>query len=190
MAIISIFTEAAGQSGVNPRLVKINCNDVISTVTAPGYLSPTNQETFPFYPTDLILVSYNGGTGFFTPKINGNIVTLQVGHTYGNNYIYSSYTDGIVAHAGGGQSAATLLTSSLNRVTTVATAGDSILLPWALPGLQLIVTNAAANSCNVFPSTGGQINTLAVNTAFALAGGKTVMFVSMSTAQWYSILSA
>ena len=97
----------------------------------------------------------------------------------------------LTAKAGGGQGSATPLPAVINRVTTVASANDSVLLPAAAPGLQITVTNAAAtNSANVFPGTGDQINSLGANAAFALAAGKTVTFFSTVAGQWHSILSA
>ena len=40
-----------------------------------------------------------------------------------------SITDSITAFAGGGQGSAVVLTSAVNRVTTVATIADSVKLP-------------------------------------------------------------
>src|SRR5262249_51571665 len=50
----------------------------------------------------------------------------------------------LTAHAGGGQGSALALTASINRVTTVATAADSVKLPAALAGQSIVVINAAA----------------------------------------------
>ena len=55
----------------------------------------------------------------------------------------------------------------------------------------ITVANAAAvNSMNVFPQTGEFINALAVNTAFAIAAGKTATFTCFGAGRWHSILSA
>ena len=56
--------------------------------------------------------------------------------------------NGITAHAGGGQGSATPLPAAINRLTTVATAGDSVVLPAAAPGLQVMVVNSTATSAN------------------------------------------
>jgi predicted RecA/RadA family phage recombinase len=102
-----------------------------------------------------------------------------------------SSVNALTAHAGGGQANATPILAQIARFTTVATAGDSGLLPAAGPGLEVTVTNAAAaNSMNVFPNTGDQINSLGANAAFALAAGKTATFFSTVAGQWHSILSA
>lgn len=100
-------------------------------------------------------------------------------------------TDAITAHAGGGQAGAVPLTTTVNRVTTVGTAADSVLLPAAKAGLFCVVSNMAAlNSMDVFPATGDLINALAANAAFAVAADKTAMFFSPADGVWVAILTA
>lgn len=101
-----------------------------------------------------------------------------------------SSANSITAFAGGGQANAILLQASVNRVTTVATIGDSVAIPPALPGAQLVVINAAANSMNLFPSAGDAINALGANAAYAIAGAKTVMLVCAVAGTWNALLSA
>jgi len=103
---------------------------------------------------------------------------------------YESTQDNLTAHAGGGQTLATPITAMNARFTTVATIADSGLLPQSAAGLIIYVTNAAANSMNVFPYSGDAINALGANTAFAVAGGKTCAFVCYTAGQWHSLLSA
>lgn len=112
---------------------------------------------------------------------------LDAGYTFPPQ---TSSLDGIVAHAGGGQSSATLLSAGINRITTVATTGDSAKLPPATPGVQVTVINADANSMNLFPASGEQINSLGINNAFALAAGKTVICTSAGKGQWHTLLSS
>lgn len=103
---------------------------------------------------------------------------------------FFSAVDGLVAHSGGGQPG-TQLTASLNRVVTVAAANDSVSLPSALAGAMINVVNASAtNSMNVFPQSGEFINALAVNTAFAVAAGKSCEFFCAKNGTWHTILSA
>jgi hypothetical protein len=103
---------------------------------------------------------------------------------------YSS-VNGLVAFAGGGQANGTPITAMMNRFVTVATAADSGKLPAAVLGLSIVVINAAAaNSMNVFPATGDQINALGANAAFALAAGKTATFYCVNAGQWHTILTA
>ncbi len=106
--------------------------------------------------------------------------------------------DGITAFAGGGQTSARQLVYGLNRVSTVATAGDSVKLPacssigaQASGGKLVIVINAdSADSMDVFGQTGETINALSANSALAVAANKTVIFVCASDGKWYSLVTA
>lgn len=112
---------------------------------------------------------------------------------YSGAFATASLTGGIVAHAGGGQGAATPLTSMVNRVATVATAADSVVLPATVANVSIgpiTVANAGANSLNVFPAAGDQINAGGANAAFAVAAGKTATFYSTGAGQWHAVLSA
>jgi hypothetical protein len=97
---------------------------------------------------------------------------------------FSSARTGITAFAGGGQGSATALTAAFNRVTTVATAGDSVRLPLATPGATCVVFNRGAASMNVFPATGQSINALSANTALAVAAGNSARFVCVAAGIW------
>lgn len=99
--------------------------------------------------------------------------------------------NGITAFSGGGQASAVQLNYRNSRITTVAVAADSVKLPKALPGMSMTVVNAAAaNSMNVFPSSGEQINALGADTAFAMAANKTAFFECLVVGQWHSVLTA
>ena len=110
---------------------------------------------------------------------------------YSGSFETYSSVNGLTAFATGGQASGTPITAMLNRFTTVTTAGDSAKLPIAAVGMSIVVVNAAAaNSMNVFPGVGDQINSLAANAAFALPAGKTVTFYCVNALQWHTILSA
>ena len=101
-----------------------------------------------------------------------------------------SYASGLIAFPGGGQTGGTKLGATTNRFTTVATTADSCQLPQASGGLRYYVTNAGANSMNVFPFLGDAINALSANTAFAVASGKSAIFMCAVTGVWNTVLSA
>lgn len=90
------------------------------------------------------------------------------------------------AHAGGGQANATPLTTMVNRVTVVATAGDSVALPTLAPGLEITVIDASATSMDVYPKNGSgdAINLLAANAAYVHAAAKVVTFFCVTAGQW------
>lgn len=129
-------------------------------------------------PKDGLYADANGNMGF----AKGGV---QVGPAFG------STANALTAHAGGGQAAALQLSAGINRVTTVATAADSVKLPAAKAGAQIVVINAdAADSMNVFPATGDAINALAANAAFAMAANKTAIFFCAVDGIWNSVLTA
>jgi hypothetical protein len=94
-------------------------------------------------------------------------------------------TNGLTAFATGGQASATALPSYINRVSTVASIGDSVKLPIALPGMEVIVINDGASSLNVFPQTSESIDSLAANAAFAISTlTKNTRFVCAVAGNW------
>lgn len=115
--------------------------------------------------------------------LNANWVQLAANATY---YLHSNAT-GLTAHAGGGQGSALQLAAEFNRVTTVATAGDSVKLPAGVAGMQILVQNDGANSMNVFPASGESIDALSVNTAIAVKATKNTIFNCVATGLWKSV---
>lgn len=97
-----------------------------------------------------------------------------------------STADNLTAHAGGTQALGVLITVGLARFTTVATAGDSALLPPSLAGVQITVHNDGASSMNVFPATGETINAGAANAALAIGSGKATTFCCTTTGKWFT----
>src|ERR1700738_2686692 len=103
-----------------------------------------------------------GDTAFaITAKLNAMFTEIYSGAgfgsttnpTFGNvtltGLLTESYTDNITAFAGGGEASATAITSEIARVTTVATAGDSVKLPAAAPGLTIMVIHHGAKPMQV-----------------------------------------
>lgn len=114
--------------------------------------------------------------------------TIQMG---ASQRIQKSAANALTAKVGGGQSGATALAADINRFTTVGSAADSALLPAAVPGMEIAVTNAAAsNSMTVYPATGEIINALSANAGFAVAANKTAVFYCAVAGQWNSVLTA
>lgn len=99
-------------------------------------------------------------------------------------------TDTITAHAGGGQAAATVLTTHVNRVSVCATDGDSVVLPAAFSeGYEITIINDGAASCDVFPASGDYINNLAVDTAFRLQNNNRLTLQATTTNSRWRIKS-
>lgn len=79
MSITSITTDVAGQTGVNPRRVKIVCDNIFDELTAAGFLNSAESLGYTFYPTDFFDIAYGTNSeslGMFTSTISGGIITL------------------------------------------------------------------------------------------------------------------
>jgi hypothetical protein len=131
----------------------------------------------------------------YTCTITGKWRSEGLATGYSGSYQTLAYKDTITAHAGGTQAGAigdpnAQLPGMLNRVSTVGTAADSVVLPAGKPGMTILVANDGANSLNVFPFTGESINAGAANAAFAVAAAKSATFTCILTGKWHAILSA
>lgn len=82
----------------------------------------------------------------------------------------------ITAKAGGGKANATPVTSCNQRVSVVATAADSVLLPAGYPGLVITLYNSGVASMQVFGSGSDTINAAATGVGVAHANGKTATY--------------
>jgi hypothetical protein len=129
-----------------------------------------------------------GGNGTYG---DANVVTLLT--SYGSNSI--STTGNVtakflinsvslaVAAAGTVSGNATLLTSTINLVTSVD-AGAGVKLPLTTQGMTIYITNISANSLIVYPNTGA-INTAAAS--YTQPAGSTIHYIATSTTQWYTV---
>lgn len=89
-----------------------------------------------------------------------------------------------ISAAGTGQGDATVLSASINEINTV-TSGQGVSLPDPKAGQIVYITNKGANPVLVYPTTGGQINSLGVDTPYSQTIGTTVTFIASSPTQWY-----
>jgi hypothetical protein len=87
---------------------------------------------------------------------------------------------------GNSQGTALLLTRPINDVTTVA-ASTGIRLPVATPGMRIVIRNGGANTLNVYPASGAQINGLGSNVAFGHTITTVLEFVAFTATQWYTL---
>ena len=86
----------------------------------------------------------------------------------------------LTALAGGAKAGATALDYGVNVITVVATAADSVLLPYAWPGALVFVYNAdAADASQVFGKGTDTINGVATATGVSQAAGKGAFYVGI-----------
>jgi len=104
--------------------------------------------------------------------------------------VISSYATGITARAGGGKASATRLTETVSRVTVVATAADSVLLPQAKPGRVVYVVNSGANAMQVFGEGIDTINGVITATGVSQGAGLSAVYICANPNAWFRNLSA
>lgn len=109
----------------------------------------------------------------------------------------SSAAAAITAFASGGQTSATQITKRINSVDTVATAADSVKLPLAVIGTEVVLTNNTATSMQVFGAGTDTINIgagdVATATGVAQAANKTAAYFCTKSApagKWQRIVTA
>lgn len=93
---------------------------------------------------------------------------------------------GITALAGGALSSATpVLSLGANVVGTVATAGDSVVLPSAVAGSVVYMLNAdSADAVKVYGKGSDTINGTAGATGVSYAAAKRVLFIAVTNGVW------
>lgn len=101
-------------------------------------------------------------------------------------YIFESSADNIVAGAGGGQFFAVPLTSEVNRITGVVSAGDSVFLPPSVAGLTVFIINHGLNSMQVYGSLLDTIDDVAAATGVAQMINSNVVYTCATSGKWYS----
>jgi hypothetical protein len=140
-----------------------------------------------------VTINAVGGARIIATSTGANITgTLGVsGNISGSNVIASAYLirsvgTGIAA-AGTTQGTATAISKELNLISSVPSTANGIVLPTAVAGMVLTITNSTANAMLVYPASGAAINSLATNAAFTHTAGATLQFVAPTTTQWYSV---
>jgi len=123
-------------------------------------------------------------TGTLTSlTVSGNITAQANVNMTG--YVIRSVGTGISA-AGTVQGNATAITKEMNVVSTVAS-GAGVVLPTAVAGMVLTITNTSANALLVYPAVNGIINTQSANAAYSQPAGGTLQFIAPTTTQWYTV---
>jgi hypothetical protein len=138
-----------------------------------------------------------GTAGTVTTNAQPNITSVGTltsmtssGNVQGANLITTGYQirsvgTGIIA-AGSTQATATAITKGMNIVSTVTSGANGVVLPTAVAGMVLTITNTTANSLLVYPAAGAQINSLGANISFSQST-TTIQFIAPATTQWYTV---
>lgn len=124
--------------------------------------------------------SYFAGTSNGSRSLGTN--TLRWNELYLSGSMYRSTTAGITASTTQTQGQGAL-TSWLNEVATVANANDTVTLPAAVAGKEVVVCNNGANTLQIFPASGDNLGA-GLNTATTLAAGSNVTYVAYDATTW------
>lgn len=105
----------------------------------------------------------------------------------------------VTALPGGAQAGSPALAYNVSEITTVATTNDSVQLPFAIPGAQVQVNNAGANTAKIYANAAPNLNNAnaldqivanatvaktANATAITLASGYTLSFMCTTIGIW------
>ena len=130
-------------------------------------------------------------------------ITLAAIKTGNLSLFYESVTDNITAFATGGQTGATKLTTEINRITTVASTNDSVMLPPTTqvpssgpgyvagsvvpgPGATIFIINHGANAMQVFGSGTDTINDVTSTAGVSQMANSVVLYTCTSAGKWYT----
>lgn len=128
-------------------------------------------------------IQFNDATSFGADAnltFNKTTGSLSVG----GNYLRSVATG--IGAAGTNQGTATSITKDINVISAVS-AGQGVILPAAVAGMVLIVNNTSGNTLNVYPASGGVINSLATNAAYSHTAGASLQYYAINGTQWYTV---
>lgn len=96
-----------------------------------------------------------------------------------------SSTDGIVAGTTQSQAGATVLAAELNKISTVATAGNSVRLPPSFSGASIFVENAGANPLQMYGSANDTINGVAGATGVSQMPNSVAIYTCYTAGAWF-----
>jgi len=116
-------------------------------------------------------------------------VQQEAGFGFIGRFWTESFNDGMTAKAGGGLTGATPIDSMFCRFSTVASAGDSAVLPPAFGGagsgaLILCVVNDSINAMTVFAQGNDTINGQAGSTGVSQMGRSVVYYQNTQNGKW------
>lgn len=202
-----------GIPGTAPNIFTASTADSLATITAVGYLNDI-QPRYGLKLNDYFFINYSDTStfplgeastlGFFQVVVSGSnyslsqetvsgALLLSGGTMTGNiafsngNYLVEGASNALTAHAGGTQAAALQLANQVNRVTTVATAADSVKLPASAAGLAIAVINNGANVMQVFGAGTDTINGVATATGVPQQPNSVVIYYSAVAGLWQAL---
>lgn len=129
-------------------------------------------------------VSRSGTTVSLISFANGNF-RITDNLTVLSNFFRSveaAVTAGTTQTQGGGQT----VTGDIVEVSVVANANDTIVIPTAVVGASIFIKNNGANTMQIFPASGDDIDGTGVDAAVTLAAGSSVKYYAADATNWNS----
>jgi hypothetical protein len=188
VANLSVATAGTVTTAAQPNITSVG---TLTSLAVTGNISAGNVSatTFTGALSGAATSATTAGTVTTAAQPNitsvGTLTTLSSGNITTTGYAFVSVGTGIAA-AGTVQGNATVISKQINVVSTVAT-GAGVVLPTAVAGMTIYITNTTANSLLVYPASGGVINSLATNAAITQAANSTLHYIAPTTTQWYSV---
>jgi hypothetical protein len=151
-----------------------------------NYIVPTGTTTGEW---ERLTFELNGDAGLFTTLTVTELATFESDVIIGG--ILSESFAGELVGAGSTQGTATPLTANINIATAVSP-GTGFILPLTTPSLNQIkpgtsitLLNRGTNIANLYPPSGGEIESLGVNNPVGVSpGGSAVAIFGGSTRWW------
>lgn len=140
-------------------------------------------------PTWSQVASNEGNVNITGGAINGTAIGGTTPAAGAFTSVALGNADALAAGVGGTKGAATAMVPGVNRFSTVTTAGDSGLLPPAIPGQIAVVVNDASNGMKIYGAGTDTLNDVATATATWLPGKSTYVFGCSVAGKWYSPLT-
>lgn len=179
--------------GVNVSIVRLTTTDTAAVALGANYiLNQTvnialansavgipvgpGETPFSWFTNDMILLAAADGDFFVTISADFSTLILPAKITANN----------ITAHAGGGQAGGVHLTAQINRITVAASPGDSVVLPPATPGQEIIIINNGANPIQVYGAGTDTINGQPDTVGVSQMPNSVAMYVSAQAGLWES----
>lgn len=109
--------------------------------------------------------------------INGdalNVLSAMVG----------SSDPAITATAGGGRATAYGIKATMNQVTVVASAGDSVVLPKSFAGMSCVILNNGANALQVFANGTDTIKAISGAVGVSQAAATCFDYICVAAGNW------
>lgn len=79
------------------------------------------------------------------------------------------------------------LVADINEIATIANVNDTVTLPAAVAGLEIIIINNGANTLQYFPAVGDDIAGAGVDVAVTLGAGLRIRYVAFDSTNWENI---